>query len=280
MKTSVSASLLAFVILMSCGRERAEQIAASIPVSTDTARVEAVKYTEEELGDVGFERDTVWFPVPDEGYPAKLITVGIFHEDEVWTNFEEDKWFGLFRNGSEYLIKPTKISASRVVDALVDLEGDTTGWKITTEGSDTSLLLVAGLDYLTQRQVNVLKLEKSEILPGDSLHFEFMGAQYELTATGIKLSNGDYPEYANYKLYLRITKGGTTVTQLLTAKPGFDDAMIDILFTGDMDGDGLLDFIIDTSSHYNAFTPTLYLSKPAASGEILKIVGMHVSVGC
>ncbi len=84
----------------------------------------------------------------------------------------------------------------------------------------------------------------------------------------------------NYKLYLTANINGKETTQLLIAQPNFDDNMIEIIFAGDIDGDNLMDFIIDTSRHYNMFSPTLYLSKPAGKGQIVKPVGSHVIVGC
>lgn len=56
--------------------------------------------------------------------------------------------------------------------------------------------------------------------------------------------------------------------------------MINLIFVGDIDGDGILDLIIDTSRHYNATSPTIYLSRPADNGEVVKPIGGHTSVGC
>jgi len=72
---------------------------------------------------------------------------------------------------------------------------------------------------------------------------------------------------------------GESKKQLLAAQPGFDDKMIKILFTGGIDGDYLLDFLTDTSAHYNMRRPTLYLSKPADNNEIVKPAGAHETVG-
>ncbi len=58
------------------------------------------------------------------------------------------------------------------------------------------------------------------------------------------------------------------------------NATIYIMFAGDIDGDTIPDLIIDTSWHYNAEVPTLYLSKPAEKNQLLKVMGMHVTTGC
>lgn len=51
------------------------------------------------------------------------------------------------------------------------------------------------------------------------------------------------------------------------------------LFQGEK-GDGVLDLIIDTSNHYNGESPTIYLSRPAENGEVVKPVGGYSWVGC
>ena len=43
--------------------------------------------------------DEFYFP-DDTNFMAKILTVGIFHEDEVWTGADQLKWFGLFYNQS------------------------------------------------------------------------------------------------------------------------------------------------------------------------------------
>ena len=56
--------------------------------------------------------------------------------------------------------------------------------------------------------------------------------------------------------------------------------MTSIIFSGDIDGDGLLDLVIDLSNHYNVSNPALFLSKPATSDNAVKLVGQHLRVGC
>ncbi len=113
--------------------------------------------------------------------------------------------------------------------------------------------------------------------------FSFLGIDYKLFATGRKKKVQEDPEAFevwNYKLFMTASKGGYQITQLLVAQPNFDEKMIEVLFAGDIDGDEMLDLIIDTSPHYNATSPTLYLSKPADKKELVKPVGVHTSVGC
>jgi hypothetical protein len=75
-------------------------------------------------------------------------------------------------------------------------------------------------------------------------------------------------------------KNGQAIHQHLVAIPRFQGASIEIEFMGDIDSDTLIDFIMNTSDHYNAYSPTVYLSQPVDSSSLLKIIGTPVSVGC
>ncbi len=231
--------------------------------------------------------DTLIYPASKDKYQAKLLTTGFFHADEIWPTINKEKWVGIFKNSKGYYIQQTSLKTKRVFDAMLDDENlnQKTGWKISTNIKDSSILLISGLNMLANKPVEQASLRKNEILPGDTLKFRYMGLNYSLYATGIKKkqfshAQENYFKVKDYKLYLTVVKNGKTFTQLLAAQPGFDDNMINIIFAGDIDGDNLLDLIIDTSSHYSVTSPTLYLSKPAAKGKIIKVMGMRMSAGC
>ena len=51
-------------------------------------------------------------------------------------------------------------------------------------------------------------------------------------------------------------------------------------FAGDLDGDGKLDLLIDTTHHYNLSEPTLFLSSQAKDGELVHNVASFRTTGC
>lgn len=213
--------------------------------------------------------------------PSKLLTVGTFHKEEVNEGLLKGKWLGLFKNGSEYYLAEATLKATRVHDAVEDEEKGSgkSGWKIETENKDTCFFLVTGLDFLKAGQVDNVPSVKKEIIPGDEVTFTCKGVPYKLVAAGLQ-NLDSRGEITNYKLYLKGSKGNNSVRQLLAAQTDFDDQMIQVLFVGDLDGDDFPDFLINTSRHYNVYKPTLYLSKPAEKGNVLKIVALHESTGC
>jgi hypothetical protein len=223
--------------------------------------------------------DTLVFP-NGLGFISKILTTGIFHEDEVWEKASKEKWFGIFKNKNDTYLAKTKILTKRV-KGIGDKENEKTGWQVETENSDTSILLIEGLKFLKGHKIQPVVLSKDIVSPGDTLQFNHLGIEYRIFATGGKeMVDNQWLGIWNYKLYLTASRDGQSVIELLVAQPNFDDQMIKILFAGDIDGDGFLDLIIDTSRHYNSRIPTLYLSKPAVRGHLVKPVGRHETVGC
>lgn len=224
--------------------------------------------------------DSLYYP-SELDFAAKLITTGNFHSDEIWERVTDEKWMGLFKSRSGYYIKDTKISAKKVHDAIADLdEADMTGWEINVTDKDSLLVLVSGLE-LPRQKVTDIRLDKYVVMPGEMVKFKYKAVEYTLSATGDKITlERDEVIIKNYRLYLSSTKNDVLVRQLLAAWPHIDDQMITILFVGDIDNDGTPDFLIDTSGHYNATIPTLYLSKSAGTNAIVKPVASHTRTGC
>lgn len=216
--------------------------------------------------------------------PATILTTGTFHEDEVSKEDSSRNWYGIFKSSNGYYIDTTRIVTKRVVDPIADdEEGKITGWDVKTTNSDTSLLLFAGVNGLKKHQIKPVSLSKKIIWPGDSVTYTYNGIIYTLYATGNKYKekpDSDDYSVASYRLFIKVIINGTERTQMLVASRSFDDQMTGIMFAGDIDGDNIPDLIINTSYDYNAFIPTLYLSRYAGSNEVLKLMGWHISVGC
>lgn len=275
-------TLLAFTIpgLMACNSSDRERHTVNQTEKVDTAI--AVSLPAPLLNE-----DTV---LTDHSFPsvdslsAKVLTVGVFHSDEVWETAANENWLGLFHSKNGFYLAAAKLKTKRIHDEIVDThENQKTGWEVRTVNQDSSIILIEGLPYLTPRKVEKVALSKPQVWPGDSLRFNYLGVDYTIFATGDKKKVNDDPlffEVWNYKLYIMATIRGQQLKSLLVAHENFDDQMTALEFAGDIDGDGILDLIINTSRHYNATIPTIYLSRPAENRELVKPVGAHTSVGC
>jgi hypothetical protein len=212
------------------------------------------------------------------------MTGGVFHEDEVEPYSANYSWMGLFRTDSNYYIAPTRVKLSRDHDPVLDDEGGKkTGWTVKTTNKDSALYLISGLSYLQTRAIDTIPLVKYKLSPGDQIHFVYQGIKYTLYATGNRITQNhknEFTQLSDYHLYIKATTNGHNYDQELVFVNVFEDALTEILFAGDIDGDNRPDLILNTTNHYNVVRPTLYLSKPAQPGELLKVAGMFTMVGC
>ncbi len=274
-------SLIIISLLFSC-KETQETKSNEIVLENERDTIPLVDEIITEATDT-ITYDESYFPI-DSLLQVKILTENTFHEDEIEANSITKEWFGLFKNKDNYRLSKTKIIAKRVYDVILDeKETDKTGWEITTTSKDTSLVLIESLPYLSERKIERYDLPEY-IQPNDTITFKYLNKEYKLFATGGKRKESEESEWYyvwNYKLYLTSIVNGIEQTELLVACSRFDDSMIRILFAGDIDGDEKLDLLLDTSNHYNASSPTLYLSKPAEEeNKIIKPVAIHTSVGC
>lgn len=277
-------SLLILIILMAINACREQQQESIDTKQQEQEKKQEQTSTNQQASSDSIVYDDFYYP-DDTNYLAKMLVPGIFHEDEVWEGADRLKWFGLFHKGEKYYLAETDIRTPRVNDVILDdSEDEKTGWSVEVLHPDTAILLVTGLDSLKDKSIEQVSLAKFSLIPGDTLAIHYLGLEYRLYAGGHKRKHstpdGEWYELWNYRLYLAAKLNGKWVEDLLVAAPNFDDAMIIIQFAGDIDGDKRLDLLIDTSDHYNADCPTLYLSRPAEKGHIIKVVGMHCSVGC
>ncbi|MBZ4036664.1 hypothetical protein K6T82_17980 [Flavobacterium sp. 17A] len=231
---------------------------------------------------INTEKDNYTYPV-DSLLKVDVLWTEVFHSDEVNPDLEKKTWFGLFKKGNGYSLSETDISIKHAYDVIVDEdESEQTGWEVSTAIKDTCVILVEKLPGFVNKNVEFVKVPE-RIYPEENVDFKFLGNQYKLFATGKKRKESPESDWwfvSDYKLYLTTFVNGKETTELLTAKKSFDEQMIKIIFAGDLDGDGKLDLIIDTASHYNVSSLTLYLSKTGETNSIIKPVGVFSFVGC
>ena len=251
------------------------------PVKKDT-----LVFATEEVKHIA--KDTIqWvpdYPSDTAKYPARVLTAGGHHREEVDDNSDDFEWKGLFKGIGGYYVADTRVKLSLFDDIFDDdNKKPIKGWEVTPTVKDTAIILFSGIKNLNNRSVNEIILTKTDLLPGEQQMFVFKGIKYTLYATGDKKSDaGDKDSYffKNYKMFIKTTIGGKDYNQLLVSIPRKTDSLGYILFAGDIDGDNIPDFVIDTAFHENAETTTLYLSGEAENGDLLKVVGLHPITGC
>ncbi|MDR2222963.1 MAG: hypothetical protein LBE34_09510 [Flavobacteriaceae bacterium] len=242
-----------------------------------------------------FDKDEEVFRFKEE-----MLTIGTFHGDEVSDEVINKQWLGLLKDGKKRVVAKATPLTKMVYDVVLDEEdGEYTGKEVFVENGKAYQYFFTKGTGVKVGTVDVKEELPAYVYPGDEVTFTFKGKEYTLFATGKKkkldissadLANTDgesLPMYVyevkDYRLYILVNEGTSKSTTLLYSCPFTDDAMPGgILFAGDLNQDGKLDLILETSFHYNMTRPTLYLSQPCTGEECkeLKAVAAIAAVGC
>ena len=190
-----------------------------------------------------------------------LLVPGTFHGDEVSASSGEKVWA---LRGDE-LVEATLV-VETVEDVLLDTEDQKTGKRVSVANGGTPVAMFGGLKLEAGPVTTRVSVERS-LLAGQPVEFTLGARSYRLEGEGDE--NG-------YRLTL--TEGGRT--QTLVVHDSLDDTGPRLLWAGDLDRDGEADFLIDLTRHYNVSEPTLFLSKEAGEGELVKRVAAFQTMGC
>ncbi|MBZ0187676.1 MAG: hypothetical protein K8F91_15625 [Candidatus Obscuribacterales bacterium] len=198
-----------------------------------------------------------------------------YHSEEVDTKSGEI-WFGLFpEQPGQFELKPAKVTISLVNDPIVDDPDQKTGKKVSIPSTDEPLSLVRGVAGLKAGGVTTCVARTERLTSGQRVKLKLGSSEATLIVTGTKQK--DQEMQSDYALILE--RDG--VRQKLYSKKeiGSDLSQI-LLWSGDLDRDGKVDLLIDTTEHYNMSRPTLFLSSKAKPGKLVEKVASRTSVGC
>ena len=205
-----------------------------------------------------------------------IILPTLYASEDLNSTIESRTWVGLFRNDKDNSVTcyKTKLKMKPIHSPMVDEEGEMSGIKIYCEGYDNDpMLLIAGIEIPENMRIDAYKGVKNRLLPGESV---------KLGDNTIKASGtvDEYGRVRDYKLLITGIKNGTSIEQIFLKQDHFDDAMIQIIWTGDIDKDGFPDLYLDISYKYSFSNPALFLSSKAGDNELLKLVADIKLFGC
>lgn len=205
-----------------------------------------------------------------------LLQNSSYHHDEVDPSIAQKRWYCIIDNGDQTFIQKVNVTIVPEHDPVVDPNDEMTGWKVSIDQEGQNLFLISGIS-LEEKEIKSFDFEQKWLQPGDTLSFDYLDQHYNIIAEGDR-TKGAHELYkiTNFKLFLK----KDSHSQKLISIPQNNDATPKVLWVGDLDQDGQLDFIINTTKHYNAYIPTLYLSSFAEKGKLVKEVTKRASVGC
>lgn len=188
-------------------------------------------------------------------------------EDKYPVDHLAKDWIELYHKNGRYYLQQADYKIENGSDAC--------------SGSDTKtiipkkdVLLFMNLTDIALGEIHAAKISKSKIWPKEKTVLKFNGTEYFLRAEGNILSGDEtadpedrFHDVENYKLYIST---GTTPETLFLEQESFEDTFIELLFAGDIDRDGKLDFIVSAPRNYEEHRVVLYLSSKAKAGRLVK----------
>ena len=155
-----------------------------------------------------------------------------------------------------------------------DEDGEMSGTQIYCEGHDKDpMLLISGIDIPEDVQIDSYPNFKNRLMPGESMQL----GNYTIKALAAIDQQG---RITDYQLTIAGEKNGENIEQIFLEQAHFDDAMIDIIWAGDIDQDGVPDLYMDISPKYSYSIPALFLSSKADDNGLLKLVAEFTMSGC
>ena len=229
---------------------------------------------------------TLWVLLVAGGFAIQ--PPGQFHGDEPVAR-DGESWLALHVDGNDASLVATTLKVRAVHDEVLDEAGARTGLEVSSEEDDK---VVA---YLRGRGLKPGTIESaavaSEHQDGAGLPYEldFRGQLHRLSSQCDESRRDGLVRQPQFDCRIEVRTGdraqslsrlsGYRELQATTMSLG-DDASPILIFAGDLDRDGKLDLIFNTTDHYNVSRPTLFLSSQSKPGELLHEVALYESVGC
>lgn len=215
--------------------------------------------------------------------PAKILLIETgkgFHGDEV-TAKNGERWLGLYvtNRGSHLFTSTVKIQ--RVLDEIVDGEGQKTGKDVSIDHPRDPVFLVKGATMLKPGPATTTYLggdeETHSFVKKPNFKLKLAGQEYQLKIVSSYLRTS--PDALPNAPRLVLSNGSLSQT-LYSLKGNAEDITWYLLWAGDVDGDGKLDLYVNLSWHYNVSARKLFLSSQASEGQLVRKIAEFVTTGC
>lgn len=192
-----------------------------------------------------------------------------------------EKWLNLYEENGEYYLGKADFKIEKGFD---ECSGDS----LKSILPNKTTVIFMDDPELKAGKLKSLKINKQKVWPKEKVTYVFNGVTYVFRAEGKvlseeKISGSDdkeevFKNVQQYKLYLKI---GDNAEKLLLAEDSFHDTFVELLFAGDIDNDGKLDFVFGASRDYEEERVILFLSSKAKNNEgVKKVSEIAVQFDC
>lgn len=217
------------------------------------------------------------FPQETKEPALSLITTGSFHKGEVRARTGQ-QWLGLVPTRGGFAWRVVSPIVRPVEDPISDGIGQNTGVGVSVRGG-TPVFLIRRAGDLSRAKVKpaFYRRDGSPLPETDSLKLSCSDYRGRY---GLNISNRRVGEDAPARVSRLVLEGDGLKQTLYQWPEGFSDQHCELIWAGDLDGDGKLDLLMNLSDHYNVSEVTLFLSSRRAPGTLVKRVASFRTTGC
>jgi hypothetical protein len=177
---------------------------------------------------------------------------------------------GLYEKNGAFELIPVEITWKMIYEEGLEIE--IPHYEFHTD--EKPIMYFKNHDFIKSKIQGIL-LDDKFIFPDSSIFFRLDNNPFTIYATGDiaeKKENYDFATINNYTVYVEYENKGKYKTTMLIS---FDNSKLygnfiyapKIIWMGDLDDDGLLDFIIDERDYYMCLKYGLYLSSNIQNGS-------------
>lgn len=190
-------------------------------------------------------------------------------ENENPVDYLNKKWLSLYTTNSKYYINKADYTIQR---GYSECSGDSTKTIIT---QNKTLIYIKNID-INYGEIYHQNISKTRIWPGETVTYNYNNTEYKIRAEGEYISpekallekdSEFYANVKNYKLYISTNNSNERV---FLEEESFNDTFVKILFVGDIDSDGKLDFVFEANRDYEEERVILFLSSESKKDKIIE----------
>ena len=205
-------------------------------------------------------------PAPKAPAPGavRILAPGTYARTEVAKD-AAGLWWALAKEGDAYVLRQTRVQAAPLW--LTEARPRTKdGVEISTPDVGEAVLLLRGLQLEARPVPAALDLRVEGNTAGDQkMVGTFQGEPFELWSESMGEKSA--------KAILRLRMGSNT--HALLVLEDCDDCTWDLLWAGDVDGDGRLDALLGTTHPHNKGLMRLFLSSKAKAPQLAALAATH-----